>query len=148
MTPYSWPPPADILLQAQDGSTLAALEVKAIRGRDSHWASQLYESRVQHELATPGLAYGIVTRDRLFFWPNGGQSSPPVELAIAERLAAYLPAGAAEPISPHAFELVVAAWLMGLTEGSEPDSSELLGQTGLAEVFEGAQVYLPPVEAA
>jgi hypothetical protein len=145
-------PGFDFVLHSRDQRLTTLVEVKSKPNTSASWAAQLRRNRLAHGQSSPrGDFLLLVTPDRLYLWKEADADSarlmPSFEADARPLFAPYFQrAGVSASVaSPHAFELVVAAWLGDLVRGA--DSPEKLSaeqpwliESGLLDAVTGGQI--------
>ena len=115
------PPQADLALYDRKGRLTALAEIKNRRGTSSAWAARTRRNILAHGGLGRSDFFLLVTPDRLYVWKDAGtepvELPPTYEANCEPAFAPYFERAGIDPaaVSRQAFEILVSAWLSGLT---------------------------------
>jgi hypothetical protein len=106
----------DIAVRGPDGREALVVEVKARRGLDRRWATQLHRNLQAHGFTADARYFLLVTPDETYLWserPSTGQATSPDAVVPTESLLDPDLLSAAST-DGQALELLVSAWISSL----------------------------------
>lgn len=137
----------DIAVRSADGETILLVEVKARRGRQRDWATQLHRNLKAHGTTGPVRYFLLVTPDEAYLWDEGREADesgfPDATAPTADLLDARLLDTAAR--DGQALELLVSAWVQSLvaatsSAGLPASARSLLIDSGLFDGLRNGSV--------
>lgn len=141
---------ADLAVYNRHRQLTAVVEVKNKLGTTPEWAARTRRNILAHGLSVDTDFFLIVTPDRLYVWSGSDSSStaevPAQAIDAQSQFRPYFRRAGVDPrrVSPHAFELIVSAWLSDLTRhGDDTDDSNepsWLSRSGLRNALAGGRV--------
>jgi hypothetical protein len=142
-------PNADFLIYDRENRLAVAVDVRARQGTSRDWAAQLRRNLLQHEGFRGARFFLVVTRDRIYLWPQADTAPdlalPAYEIESERVLNPYLQGTRLDlrSIGGMAFELLVSSWLSALvhSQGAPPSDQSWLTESGFLEAVRNGRLY-------
>ncbi len=150
-TPISYRP--DISIRAQDGETIALVEVKNAKVLSHDAALELYHDVIAESTAAQAPYFLLLSQRLGFLWGQRGtrrdrDAVPLAEFAMRGVVARYLPDLAeGDWLRGQELTFILSQWLFSLATGQQTPTDEpekTLAGIGFLAVIEGAIVALEP----
>lgn len=130
----------DFMLYTKSNELLLAVEVKAIRNQNEHWAVKLRRNLLAHGAVPESTFFLLVLPEHIYLWKDAPAEAPPTFVSDTKSvLKPYLSKFIedATHLSESSLELAVRSWLNDVSDPARHetaigDENKLLEESGLA----------------